>query len=136
MPREGIFARFALYGVLVCREHRCAVYGLDEHLKRHHGNTPISKRRELLALYEDFYRLPPAEVVQPAPYSLPIDALGPAQDAFLCRSNNGDTDGAVCDFISTSRAKMRQHINQQHGVKLTRWSSPATASYEEHAAQL
>jgi hypothetical protein len=28
MSSEGIFARFALYGVLVCREHRCAVYGL------------------------------------------------------------------------------------------------------------
>ena len=52
---------------------------LDEHLKRHHGNTPISKRRELLALYEDFHRLPPAEVTQPAPCGLPIDALGPAQ---------------------------------------------------------
>jgi hypothetical protein len=146
MSSEGIFAHFALYGVLVCREHRCAVYGLDEHLKQHHGNTPILKRRELLALYENFHRLPPAKVVQPAPYSLPIDALGPAQDAFLCRSrnsgggsgssNNSDTNSAVCDFISTSRAKMRQHINYQHSVKLTRWSSPATASYEDHAAQL
>jgi hypothetical protein len=62
MSSEGIFARFALYGVLVCREHHCAVYRLDEHLKRHHSNTPISKRRELLALYEDFHRLPLAEV--------------------------------------------------------------------------
>jgi hypothetical protein len=71
-------------------------------------------------LYKDFHRLPLAEVVQPAPYGLPIDALGPAQDAFLCRSssssgggssNNSNTNGAVCDFISTSRAKMRQHIN-------------------------
>jgi hypothetical protein len=101
MLGEGIFACFALYGVLVCREHRCAVYGPDEHLKRHHSNTPISKRRELLALYEDFHRLPPAEIVQPAPYGLPIDALGPAQDAFLCRSsssssNDGDSDSAVC----------------------------------------
>ena len=31
---------------------------------------------------------------------------------------------------------MRQHVNQQHCVKLTRWSSPATASYKENAAQL
>jgi hypothetical protein len=148
MSREDVFARFALYGVLVCREHRCAVYGLDEHLKRHHRDTPISKRIELLALYKDFHRLPPAEVAQPAPYGFPIDALGPAQDAFLCRnssssnnggggsSNNRDSNGAVCDFISTSRAKMRQHVNQQHCVKLRRWSSPATVSYEEHAAQL
>jgi len=145
MRKESIFTRFALYGVLVCREHQCAVYGLDEYLKRHHHDMPISKRRELLDLYEDFHHLPPVEVVQPAPYGLPIDALGLAQDAFLCRSssssgggssNNVDSDGAVCEFISTSRAKMRQHVNQQHGVKLTRWSSPATASYEEHAAQL
>jgi hypothetical protein len=115
MRGEGIFARFALYRVLVCREHRCAVYRLDEHLKRHHRNMPISKRRELLDLYKDFYRLPPAKVVQPTPYSLPIDALGLAQDAFLCRSssssNNRDSDSAVCNFISTSRAKMQQHIN-------------------------
>jgi hypothetical protein len=120
MSSEGIFARFALYGVLVCREHRCAVYGLDEHLKRHHSNTPILKRRELLALYEDFHRLPPAEVAQPAPYGPLIDALGPAQDAFLCRSsssssgsssNNRDRNSAVCNFISTSCVKMRQHVN-------------------------
>jgi FtsZ-interacting cell division protein YlmF len=31
---------------------------------------------------------------------------------------------------------MRKHINQQHSVKLTRWLSPATALYEEHAARL
>ena len=31
---------------------------------------------------------------------------------------------------------MRTHTNQQHGVKLTRWISPAARSYEEHAAQL
>ena len=124
-----MFARHELYRVLICREHGCAVYGLDKHLKQHHS-MPAAERRELLALYEDFHRLPPAEVAQPAPYGLPIDALGPAQDAFLCRSSSSsgssnarDSDGAVCNFISTSRAKMRQHVNQQHCVKLTRWSS-------------
>ena len=31
---------------------------------------------------------------------------------------------------------MRQHVNQQHQIKLTRWSSATAVSYEEHAAQL
>jgi hypothetical protein len=136
-----MFARHVLYRVLICREHGCAVYGLDKHLKQHHS-MPAAERRALITSYEDFDVLPPAEVAQPAPYGPPIDALGPAQYAFLCRcsgggsSKDGDSDSAVCDFISTSRAKMRQHVNQQHGVKLTRGSSPATASYEEHTAQL
>jgi hypothetical protein len=153
MQEESLFTYFALYSVLICCEHRGAVYGLDEHLKRYHHNTPISKRRELLAFNDDCYRLPPAEATQPAPYGLSIDARGPPQDAFLCccsstssssnssssSSASNDTnsnDGSVCSYISTSRVKMRQHVNQQHHVKLTRWSSPAAASYEEHAAQL
>jgi hypothetical protein len=140
-----MFARYLLYGVLICREHCCAVYGLDKHLKQHHSMS-AAERKSLLASYKDFDVLPPAEVTQPAPYGPPIDALGPVQDAFLCcccsnshsssRAKNRDSDSAVCNFISTSRAKMRQHVNQQHSVKLTRWLSPATASYKEHAAQL
>jgi hypothetical protein len=31
---------------------------------------------------------------------------------------------------------MRQHVNQQHNVKLMRWSSPTAASYQEHDAKL
>jgi hypothetical protein len=31
---------------------------------------------------------------------------------------------------------MQKHTNQQHGVKLSRWSTPSAASYTEHAAQL
>jgi hypothetical protein len=100
-------------------------------------------------LYDDRYRLPPVEVTQPAPYGLSIDALGPPQDAFLCccsstsSSSSGssgidgrNSDSSLGSYISTSRVKMRQHVNQQHHVKLTRWSSPAAASYDEHAAQL
>jgi hypothetical protein len=118
-----MFARLALYRVLICCEHGCAVYGLDKHLKQHHS-MPAAERRALITSYEDFNVLPPAEVAQPAPYGPPIDALGPAQDAFLCRcsssssssssggsSNNRDSDSAVCNFISISRAKMRQHVN-------------------------
>jgi hypothetical protein len=134
-----MFMRYPPYQVLICCEHRCAVYGLDKHLERHHA-MPAAARRALLAEYEDFDLLPPAEVGLPLPYSYPITELGPAQDAFLCccstGSVSGDGDSAVCSYISTSRVKMRQHINQQHSVKLTRWSSPATASYKEHAEQL
>jgi hypothetical protein len=125
-----MFARQLLYGVLICREHCCAVYGLDKHLKQHHS-MPAAKRRALLHSYKDFDVLLPAEVSLPLAYSNPIDELGPAQDAFLCCC-----DSAVCSYISTSCVKMQQHVNQQHSVKLTRWSTPATASYKEHAAQL
>jgi hypothetical protein len=31
---------------------------------------------------------------------------------------------------------MQKHTNQQHNVKLSRWSTPSAASYAEHAAQL
>jgi hypothetical protein len=31
---------------------------------------------------------------------------------------------------------MRKHINQQHSVKLSRWSTLSAASYAEYAAQL
>ena len=143
MRDHSLFVYVPQYSVLVCRKHRCAIYGLDEHLKRHHPHTPISQRRELLTLYEHLHRVPPADVTLPAPHGPPIDALQPAQDAFLCicsstssSHSNSDANSAVCSFISTSRAKMRQHINQQHQVKLTRWSSTAAASYAEHAAQL
>jgi hypothetical protein len=151
MRGEGIFARFALYGWSCAASTAAPSTGMGSTntLSGITATCPYRREemRELLDLYEDFHRLPPAEVVQPAPYGLPIDALGPAHDAFLCRcsssssssrgsSNDGDSDSAVCDFISTSRAKMRQHINQQHSVKLTRWSFHATASHEEHAAQL
>jgi hypothetical protein len=114
-----MFTRYVLYRVLICREHGCAVYGLNKHLKQHHS-MPAAERRALITSYEDFDVLPPAEVAQNAPYGPPINALGPAQDAFLYRSssssgggssNDRDSDSAFCDFISTSRAKMRQHVN-------------------------
>ncbi|KAF2820467.1 hypothetical protein CC86DRAFT_113447 [Ophiobolus disseminans] len=123
MQGESAFAYMALYSVLVCRKHGCAIYGLDEHLKRHH-HMSAAERRALLAAYKDCNVLPLAEVTQPMPCSAPIDELGPAQDAFLCSSSSGGGGGsAACGFISTSRAKMQQHVNQQHHTKLTRWSS-------------
>jgi hypothetical protein len=140
-----MFTYYEPYQVLLCREHCCAVYGLDKHLKQQHG-MPAVKRRALLATYKGINLLPPAEVAQPAPYGPPIDALGPAHDAFLCycssssssasSSNNRDSNSAACGFITISRAKMQQHVNQQHSIKLTRWSSPAAALYRDHAAQL
>ena len=84
MRDNPLFIYLPLYRVLVCCKHRCAVYSLDEHLKRFHPKTPISKRRELLASYEHLHRVPPADVTPPAPYGPPLDALQPAQDAFLC----------------------------------------------------
>ncbi|KAF2818031.1 hypothetical protein CC86DRAFT_461270 [Ophiobolus disseminans] len=124
--REGIPAILTLYpaySVLLCREHRCAVYGLDCHLKKHH-HMPAPQRQELLALYEELPLLPLGEVAQPAPYSSPINALGPAQDAFLCCCTSG------------SSSSSSSSSNSAHCVKLTRWSSSAAASYKDYAAQL
>ncbi|KAF2676581.1 hypothetical protein K458DRAFT_180343 [Lentithecium fluviatile CBS 122367] len=79
-----MFARLpGLDGVLVCRHHGHAVYGLDEHMKRHH-NMPAAERRAQLALYKDAALLPPAEVPLLEPYGRPINELGPAQDGFAC----------------------------------------------------
>lgn len=48
-----MFIPFLSYGVLICREYCCAVYSLDEHLKRRHA-MPTLERRALLAAYADF----------------------------------------------------------------------------------
>jgi hypothetical protein len=141
-----MFTYLPYYSVLVCLTHQCAVYSIDEHLKRYH-KLPIAQRRELLAKYEGLTLCSPIEVQTPLPDSAPIAELGPAKDALLC-SQPADTkqvysssymrkskDG-YCSFISTSRVAMRQHLNQQHSVQLSRWLTASAISYAEHAAQL
>jgi hypothetical protein len=155
MRDNSLFVCSPLYRVPVCCKHRCAIYSLDKHLERYHRNTPVCQRRELLILYKHLHHVPLilykhlhhvplVGVSLPAPHSPPLNALQPAQDAFPCicigscssSDSKSDMNSAVCGFISTSRAKMRQHVNQQHQVKLTRWSSAAAASYQQHAAKL
>jgi hypothetical protein len=146
-----MFTYLSAYRVLICVEHQHAVYGLDEHLKRHHG-LPAAKRRELRAAYAGLAIDAPTQVPLPAPNTAPIAQLGRAQDAFLCCQQKEEDAGAgasaavaaagavqqrrSCSYITTNRKEMRTHTNQQHGVKLTRWLSSAARSYEEHAAQL
>jgi hypothetical protein len=36
-----MFTQYPSYQVLICCEHRCAVYGLDKHLEWHHA-MPLS----------------------------------------------------------------------------------------------
>jgi hypothetical protein len=78
-----MFTYLPAYCVLICVEHQHAVYGLDEHLKRHYS-LPAARRRELLAAYAGFVIYAPKHVTLLAPSSAPIAALGQAQDAFLC----------------------------------------------------
>jgi hypothetical protein len=142
-----MFTYLPAYRVLICVKHQHAVYGLDEHLKRHHG-LPAARRKELRAAYAGLAIDAPTQLSLPAHNSAPIAELGRAQDAFLCcqqeREEAGAGAGAAAavqqrrsrSYITTNRQEMRKHTNQQHSVKLTRWSSPATASYEEHAARL
>jgi hypothetical protein len=144
-----MFTYLSAYSVLICNEHQHAVYGLDEHLKRHHS-LPIARRRELLTAYAGLAINTPREVALPTPNSAPITELGQAQGAFFCcqqreqeeeEEEEEEAIGVVqqrriCGYITTNRQKMRKHTNQQHSVKLTRWSSTAAILFEEHAAQL
>jgi hypothetical protein len=49
-----------VYCVLGCKEHQRALYGVDEHLKRHH-KLLLRKRRELLSAYSSLSLLSPAQ---------------------------------------------------------------------------
>jgi hypothetical protein len=150
------------YSVLVCKEHQRALYGVDEHLKRHH-KLSLRERRELLSAYSSLSLLSPAQVPLPEPYRTPLPELGPPEDALVCccqKSSSSSTSTStststssstsstssssssseklytVCGFISTSRSWMQQHVNKQHQIQLTRWSTSSAASYAEHATQL
>jgi hypothetical protein len=136
-----MFTYLPAYRVLICVEHQHAVYGLDEHLKRHHGLL-TARRKELLAAYAGLAIDAPTQLSLPAPNSAAIAELGQAQDAFLCCQKQAQgaeevqPQHSTCSYITINQQEMRKHTNQHHSVKLTRWSSPATASYKEHAAQL
>jgi hypothetical protein len=127
------------YSVLVCQQHQHALTSVDEHLKRHH-QLPLKERRELLSAYSSLSLLSPAQVPLPAPYQTPLPELGAPEDALACcckkSSSSSDTLYTACGFISTSRSWMQQHVNKQHKIQLTRWSTSSTASYAEHATQL
>jgi hypothetical protein len=159
-----MFTYLSSYSTLICIEHQQAVYSLDEHLKRRHS-LPVAQRRQLLATYQSYALCPPERLSLPAPGSAPIAELGPAQDGFLCCQSKAAAGGAAaggaaaggaaaggaaaggaaaaagqqsasCSYVTTNRKEMRKHVNQQHSVKLSRWSTPSAASYAEHAAQL
>jgi hypothetical protein len=63
------------YRVLICVEHYYAVYGLDEHLKRHYS-LPAARRRELRAAYAGLAINALKHVTLPASGSAPIKELG------------------------------------------------------------
>lgn len=132
------------YHVLICNHHHCAVHGLDKHFKELH-KLPAYARRDLLAPYHHLPLLPPDKVPTPEHNSAPLPELGTPADTLACcyrsattslSSSSSSSSGAACTFISTSRRKMQQHLNQQHNVKLTRWTSLSAPSYDHHAAQL
>jgi hypothetical protein len=143
--RAAMLTYLPLYRVLICDEHQHTVYSLDEHLKRHH-KLPAVQRRELLALCSSYTLLPPDQVPLPELLTTPFTELAPPQDAWLCCSVADSTSTSstcstassypslACRSISTSCTRMRKHVNQQHSIHLTRWSTPSAASYAEHAA--
>jgi hypothetical protein len=110
-----MFTYLPAYRVLICVEHQHAVYGLDEHLKRHHSLL-AAKRRELRAAYTGLAINAPTQISLPAPNSPPIAELGQAQDAFLCCQEEKEEAGAgaagaaaavqqrcSCSYITTNR---------------------------------
>jgi hypothetical protein len=125
--------------VLICVEHQYVVHGLDQHIKRQH-NLLAAKRRELLAVYTGLATDALEHVSLPATAGAPMAGLDEAQGAFPCCQEAVGEAGGVEQRGSSSctafnQQEMRKHTNQHHSVKLTRWSSPATASYKEYAAQ-
>lgn len=116
------------YNILICREHQRAIYGVDEHFKRYH-KLPLEDRKVLLNAYSSLSLLSPDQVPLPAPYGPPLPELGAPEDALICCDIG-------CRFISTSRKWMQQHVNQQHKIKLTRWSTTLATSYAKHVTQL
>jgi hypothetical protein len=110
------------YHVLICYDHRYAVYSLNEHLKRHH-KLPTHTRRELLAAYHHLYLLPPNQVPIPEHNSAPLLKLGKPVDAFAYYyqlATSSTSSSRACTYISISRKQIQQHLNQQHSIKLTR----------------
>jgi hypothetical protein len=71
------------YYILICYDHRYAVYSLNEHLKRHH-KLPAYIRRELLAAYYYLYLLLPNQVPILEYNSASLLKLGKPVDAFAC----------------------------------------------------
>jgi hypothetical protein len=122
-----MFTYLPAYRVLICVEHQHAVYGLDEHLKRHQG-LPAARRKELRAAYAGLAIDAPTQLSLPAHNSAPIAELGRAQDAFLCCQQEKEEAGAgagaaaavqqrrSCSYITTNRLEMRKHTNQQHSA--------------------
>ena len=82
----------------------------------------------------------PAAPAAPAPAALPAP-LAVAGGAEVARAEAAVEQqrasyNSSCSYITVSRKEMRKHTNQQHSVKLSRWSTPLAVSYAEHAAQL
>ena len=143
-----MLAYLPTYGVLVCLEHQRALYGADEHLKRHH-KLPLRERRALLDPYSSLALLSPTQVPLPEPYSAPLAELGTPKEALICccccdetsRGRGSSTTSSssssssssvqlrrVCGFITTSCSWMKQHVNQQHQIKQNRWPTTAAAT--------
>lgn len=97
------------YHVLICTYHHCAVYGLDEHLKRLY-KLPAHARRDLLVPYYHLPLLLPEQVSILEHNSLPLPELGMPEDAFACcyrppaaaSSTSAGGCNAACTYITTS----------------------------------
>lgn len=137
-----------VYSILICQEHRCAVYSLNRHLKSYYKLSATARHKHIAA-YSYLKTLPPDQVNIPAAGSAPLAELGEAQDAFACccqlqggeisgSSSSSGSSSVACRYISISWKEMRQYLNRQHSVKLTCWAARLAKLHgsDNHAGQL
>ena len=131
-----MFTYLPAYSLLICCEHRCAVYSLDGHLRRQH-RLPAAKRRLLLTAYSQYALVLPDSVATPESGRAPFAELGLPLDAFACSyQSSSSSRSIVCPYISVNKKEMQQHLNQQHQVRLTCWATRQRQRYSNAIVQL
>jgi superfamily II DNA helicase RecQ len=99
------------YKVLICKEHRYAIWNLDAHLRDKHAVA--ARVRKIIVAKHAFLALArPADVRQPPALEPPFSMLRDPVDALLCSE-------AGCGFISVQPTWIRRHCNKVHDWRAT-----------------
>ena len=93
------------YQVLICRQHKQAIKGLNVHLREAHGLRKEKERQPLLDHFAQFPLAKPKDVATPSINGPPFDILRYPILGYLC-------DG--CPHLSINRKAIRGHCNKAH----------------------
>jgi hypothetical protein len=96
--------------VLICREHKQAVKGLDRHLKDAYGLKTKKKRQLILDQYSLFVLLSPKNVLLLPNNCTLFKALGKLLNGFLCS----------CGHTLINYKFMREHYNTEHNWQVNK----------------